>query len=134
MDFPTAKLARVMTGYSTSINPGDLVGIRYEPLGEPLALALYQEAVRAGGHVQFRTGPEGSTEAFFELANDDQLTFVHPAALWYSENIVVDLAVMAPANTRALAMVDPQRLSRAGVGRKPVMQRFMERQGSGELR
>ncbi len=133
-DFPIAKLARLMTQYSTSIVPGDLVGIRYDPMGEPLALALYQEAIRAGGNVQFRTAPEGATEAFFELANDDQLTFPHPAALAYAELTTVDLGVMAPANTRALAAMDPLRLSRAGVGRKPVQQLFMERQGTGDLR
>ncbi len=45
------KLAEILVNYSLEIKPGDQFQIRTNPLGQELALSVFEEAVRAGAHV-----------------------------------------------------------------------------------
>ncbi len=135
MDPRVEKVADVLVSYSVAIKPGDLVMIHlYEPLAEPLALAIYQRVLQAGGHAIFRMAPAGAEEVFFQVAGDEQLSTPDPTFKWLMENIDVRMALRAPVNTRALSNVDPARLARARKASEPIMQTFMERQATGELR
>ena len=128
------KLASVLVGYSTKVKPGELVCIRYESLAEELAVAVYKEAVRAGGHVFFDAMPEGATEAFYELASDKQLDFLNPHSVWLREKPDVLFNLLAPANTKSLSSVDPARIARRAAANRKLSDIFMARQASGKLR
>ena len=53
MDSRIEKMAEVLINYSTAVRPGELVLIRgTSPAAEPLAQALYQAALRAGGQAE----------------------------------------------------------------------------------
>jgi len=128
------KLAKLLVNYSTKVRSGELVGIRYEPLASELALAVYKEVIRAGGQPFFETAPEGAAEAFYELASDAQLKQINPLTLWSRQKADVLISLFAPANTRALSLVDPKRLATASAARRPLSDIFMKRSASGELR
>lgn len=135
MDSRVEKMADVLVSYSVSIKPRDLVMIHlYEPLAQPLALAIYQRALQAGGNIVFRMAPTGAEEVFYKYASDEQLDTPDPAFKWLMENIDVRIALRAPSNTRALTNIDPARLQRAQKANEPISQTFMERQATGELR
>lgn len=135
MDPRVDKVADVLVNYSVAVRPGELVQIRvFDQLATPLALAVYQYVLKAGGNAFFRMWPTGSDEVFFKYASDEQLDFLNPLSQWIIENIDVDIALLAESNTKALTSVDPGRMARAQKASAPISKRFMERQGSGELR
>jgi aminopeptidase len=135
MDPRTEKVADVLVRYSTQVRPDDLVMIHlYDPLAEPLALAVEKHVLEAGGYPVFLMEPTGAEEVFFAHAGERQLDRIDPMKQWLMENIDVRMALRGPSNTRALSNVDPAAMARYRRTNSPIMQRFMERQGRGELR
>jgi aminopeptidase len=138
MDPRVDKVAEVLVNYSTEVKPGDLVMIHtYEPLAEPLALAVYKHILLAGGNAIFRMGPGDYTaaaEILYRYGNDSQLDFMDPTFYWLMANIDVRMALRAPVNTRALTNVDAAKVSRYQKAQAPTQRTFMDRQGRGELR
>ena len=135
MDPRVEKVADILVNYSVAIKKGDLVMIHlYEPTAEPLALAVQEQVIRAGGNVIFRMAPTGAQEVLLEYASDKQLDFADPTFFWLMTNIDVRIALRAPVNTKALSSVAPARLARVRKAEGPTQQTFMDRQGSGALR
>jgi len=131
------KLSTLLVGYSTGVKPGDRVCISYEPLASDLALLVHNKVVEAGGNVFFETFPEGATEAFMDLASDEQLDRLNPQIHWARQEADVLFRLIAPSNTKALMGVDPARLKRRGLATSPITKTFMTRQalrGEGQLR
>ena len=127
------KLAKVITGYSTTIKPGQLVRLSGEPAATPLIEALYEQILAAGAHPHVRSAPESLQEIFFTHASDEQLQHVSPLLMEELRQVDVSIGIWAETNTRALSRIDPQRQSVASAARKPIMELFMDRAAKGEL-
>jgi aminopeptidase len=127
-------LARVLVQYSTGVKKGDTCVITGSSTAEPLALAVYEEVLRAGGHPVVTLSMEGQAPSFFNLASDAQLDWVSPPERWAAEEADVRIVLMADANTRALSGVDPARQTRRKAAFKPLMKQMMERSAAGESR
>ncbi len=135
MDPRVEKVADILVNYSVAVQPGDLVQIRvFDTSATPLALAVYRHVLQAGGNAFFRMSPTGAEEIYYKVASDEQLDYLNPLAMWSIENIDVDIALLADANTKALSNVDPARIARLRRTNTPISKRFMERQATGELR
>jgi aminopeptidase len=132
MDPRVEKLADLLVSYSVAIKPGDLVWLRFEPLAEPAARAVYQKILQAGGNPV--TEVLHFTEEFYRYASDEQLDFVSPVSDWLIHHADVRITLGAAENTRALTNVDPARTARARKAAAPLMKVFMERQATGDLR
>lgn len=107
-----SKLARVMTDYSTAVQPGDVVVIMGGVHTEPLVEALFEAVMRRGGNPIVQTGFPGTQELFFRLASDDQLSFVNPITRWIIEKADVFLQIESPTNTRSLTNIPPVKMSK----------------------
>jgi aminopeptidase len=127
-------LARVLVQYSTAVNPGDVCVIVGGTTAEPLALAVYEEVLRAGGLPVVNLTMDGQAPVYFKLASEAQLDWLSPAEVWAAEEADVHIVLMADANTRALSSVDPARQTRRKTAVKPLMKRTMERSAAGEFR
>ena len=127
-------LARTLVQYSSEVKEGDVCLIEGETAAESLALALYEEVLRAGAYPIVNLNMEGQAPAFFRLASDAQLDWVPPPALWAAEEADVRLRILAETNTRELSSVDPARQSRRQLATKGLMERMMERTAAGEFR
>jgi aminopeptidase len=127
-------LARVLVQYSTGVKRGDTCVIIAGTPAEPLALAVYEEVLRAGGQPIVNLTMEGQAPAFYKLASDEQLDWVSPPESWSADEADVHIVLMADANTRALSGVDPARQTRRKTAVKPLMKRTMERSAAGEFR
>ena len=127
-------LARILVGYSTEVRAGDQCVIETESAAEALAIAVYEEVLRAGGHPVVSVAMEEQKPAFFRLASDEQLDWVSQPARWAAEEADVRLRIMAEANTRSLSGTDPARQVRRQLAMKPLMDSVMERTRTGELR
>ena len=127
-------LAQILVRYSTRVQPDDVCVIQSTTQAEPLVQAVYEEVLRAGGLPIMQLATEGSTAAFYELANEKQLEWIPPTAQWTTENADVRISVMADANPRALSQIDPQRQATASKARKPLLETSMKRAAAGEYR
>ena len=127
-------LARILVHYSAAVQEGDVCVIQGETASEPLALAVYEEVVKAGAFPIVELLMKGQAPAFFRHAKDAQLDWVSPTALWVAENADARIRLMADQNTRALSGVDPDRQTRRQAAAKPLMETMMRRTAAGEFR
>jgi aminopeptidase len=127
-------LAQILVRYSTNVQKGDTCIIQSTTPAEPLALAVYEEVLRAGGLPIVQLSPDGATSSFYELASDDQLDWVSPPSLWAAEHADVRIGIMADSNARELSQADPKKQARAQKARRPLLDMTMKRAAAGEHR
>lgn len=128
------RLADVLVRYSTRVKKGDLVVIESDPVAMPLIEATYQAVLAAGGHPFWQARSDSLIEMQLEHATDEQLAHLNPISMDVVEKVDVRIAFWAETNTRALSRIDPKRQAAWSRARKPILSKFMERTGRGELR
>jgi aminopeptidase len=128
-----AKLAKVLIHYSLEIKPGQQLEIRTSPLAEELALAVYEEAIKAGAHVAVQNSLPGAEETFYKYASGPQLDYVSPHYKLSIESFDAILYIEAEHNTRSLSGVDPARIARARRARTPISKILLDRSARREL-
>ena len=128
------KLAQILINYSLEIKPGDQLEIRTTPLAQDLALLAYKEAIKAGGYVLNYLSLQGGEEVFYKYASEDQLDYVSPVRKMITESFDAMLVIGAEYNTRSLAAVDPERLSRSRKANTELTKIFLERSANLDLR
>jgi aminopeptidase len=134
MDPRVDKVAQILVNYSVPVKAGDLVMIRGGTLAEEMMLAVYRHVLLAGGNAFFQMAPTGADELFYKVATDAQLDYLSPHATWIYDHVDVFIHIYGTANTKALTNVDPARMARARRARRPLTEKFMQRQSSGDLR
>ena len=140
LDPRVQEMAQVLVRYSVSVKPGDLVSIRGTTLAEPLALALLEQTLKAGGHPRVRLLPAetsdvtGVSEVMLKNASDEQLSFISDLDRQEVEQIDVSIRILSTSNTRALTNIDPAKPALLSQARKPLQERFLERAAKGQLR
>ena len=127
------RLAEVLVGYSASVRPGDLTVIQGTLNVEPLLEKLVAAVLRAGGQPSVRCEPELDGLLLSE-GSDEQIAWLTPGEIEDIEQADVWIVVDAPANTKALTSVDPEREARVQRARMPIRERYLERALAGELR
>ncbi|NDJ51874.1 MAG: aminopeptidase [Chloroflexi bacterium] len=134
MDPRTLKHAEILVNYCTEVKQGDLVMIHpYDLVAEPLALAVYQQVLEAGGHAVFNMRPNAAQELLLKSGSNAQLDRGDPYYHWLMENIDVRIAIKASSNTRSLSNVDPARQARYQKALTPARKLFFDRQAAGEM-
>jgi aminopeptidase len=127
-------LAHILVAYSCAVKEGDVCLIQGESASEPLALAVYEEVVKAGGLPVVDLAMAGQAPVFFRHASDRQLEWVPPPAQWAAEEADVRFRLIADTNTRELSGVEPALQTRRQTAVKPLMETMMRRSAAGELR
>jgi aminopeptidase len=128
------NLARILVGYSTEVREGDVVVIDGESAAEPLLLAIYEEALKAGANPILNLAAKGQAAAYFKHAGDAQLDWVSPIAEWTVDHADVRISVGASTNTRELSAVPPERQTRRQAATGELMARAMKRSADGDFR
>ena len=113
------KLAQVLVRYSLALQPGEQFLLSSTALAHELTLAVYKESILAGAHVFVMQQVPGLREIFLKNANDVQIEYLSPIRRLIYETFDAELSIIAPANLRELAGVDPQRQTLA---MKPIME------------
>ena len=99
----------------------------------PLLLAVQRELLEREAWPLLRVELPEQAETFWAGARDAHLDGFAPAELAEAEGTDASLAIQAPANTRALAGVDPARLARASRARRPLRAAALRRRWCGTL-
>jgi aminopeptidase len=119
--------ATLLTDYCLEVRPQQQVLVQSTTLAEPLLLALQRAVLERDAWPLIRpTFPEQEAQ-FWAAAREGHLDSFPPSALTEAEGIDGFLRIDAPANTRALAAVDPARLARAARAREPVREATLAR-------
>jgi aminopeptidase len=129
-----SKLAEVLVNYSVGVKPGQLVRIASPTVAEPLAVEIFREVVKAGGHPMARMTADDFEEILFKTASDDQLDYLNPVAKYEMEIIDCSIGIWADDNTKALTNCDPKRIARNSAARRPIWDIFMKRAAEGKLK
>jgi aminopeptidase len=134
MDPRMNAMADVLVNYSVEAKPGDWIVIQSPTLGEPLAVACFQAALRAGAHPTTMFGSDDAQRIMLAQGDDDQLAFIPPSFLAMIERADCAINIMAPRNTRNLSNIDPARMAQQQKALEPIMEIFLKRSASGGLR
>ncbi len=102
------KLAQVLVNYSLEIQPSWMFVIQTNPLAEDLALAVYAEALNAGGIPTILGSFPRASETFYKYGSDAQIQCVPPIMSLYQTYDRI-LSIFSEQNTRSLSHIDPSR-------------------------
>jgi aminopeptidase len=136
MDSRIQKMAQVIVNYSTEVKPGKRVLIRSTgPAGEPLAQALYEEALRAGGlpFVYIHMSEEDSI-AIGATDNPELLSAPNPMLKMMYEEAEVVVRIEAEENVRALSQYPLNLQNARAAASAALMAIQMRREADGSLR
>jgi aminopeptidase len=126
------QLAELLVKYSTKIKPGDKAVINAPTSALPLARAIYQEVLKAGGHPLVL--PRGDFEdLLYRHATDEQLRFIHEPQRHVTEHYDARFAILAEDNTKKLSGVDPEKMVISDRARTELMKTMMKRSAAGEF-
>ena len=126
-DVRVERMAEIITGYSSTVKRGDLVGIRGSTAAAPLIRAVYAECVRRRAFPYTDVSLPGMEEIFYQYANREQLSHLSPLRRFEVENVDVVIGILSETNTRRLSGADPKKQALTSKARQPVMETFMKR-------
>lgn len=109
------KYADVLVNFALNsgkgIKSGDVVQILVPDVAKPMYGALQRSILKSGGHVIGRYLPTGFTKDFFDLADQNQLTFF-PEAYIRQRTKLIDhsIAIIAEHDLHELTGVEPKKI------------------------
>ncbi len=122
-----ARFAALLCDYCLEVQAGQQVVVRSSTLAAPLLLALQEELLAREAWPLIRAELPGADEAFWQHARDAHLDGFPAAELAEAQGTDASIGIQAPANTRALAHVDAERMARAARARAPVREAALGR-------
>lgn len=128
------KLAHLLVNYSVAVQSEDRVLIDGDAAAESLVREVYASVLRAGGHPMVMARLGGLDELLYRHASDEQLRHVPEPLKLIMSTYDVRISLIAEENTRALSSIDPAKMVMRSQARTEIMQTFMRRSASGELR
>jgi aminopeptidase len=114
--------ARVLCDWCIEPAAGDQVLVSSTTLAEPLVLALHRALLEREAWPLLRLSPPGIATDFYRTAGERQLDAYAPVELAEVRSASAVIRIDAPANTRALAGIDPVLIARAARARAPVQE------------
>jgi aminopeptidase len=115
------QLAHTLVHYSTALKAGEKVLIQGPELAQPLALAVYREALRAGALPVLWSTFDDAAQVFFEHASDAQIGWENPILIDAASAVDAYISLRAPTNLRMLSNVDPAKQVLAQKARRPFL-------------
>ncbi|OUO56144.1 aminopeptidase [Candidatus Avelusimicrobium gallicola] len=101
--------------------PYDTVLLRSDLSALPLARALYTKLLARHYQVIMRfNAPEDFSKTFYQHADDKQLAFIAPGEKEFQGGINGLISLRAPEDLTHLKQVDPARIAKSAVARKPL--------------
>lgn len=134
MDNRVEKLAKVLVNYSLKIKKGDFFVISGSTVTEPLMLAVYKEALLAGGNPFLAAYIDDAYELMIKHGSDEQISYLSPFDEMLTEKADAWLTIWGEKNTKSMTNADSKKMSMRAKSRSKIMKTYMERMASGELR
>jgi aminopeptidase len=123
--------AALLCDWCLEPSEGQQVLLASTTLAEPLISSLHRSLLGRGAWPILRLTPPALAADFYTHASERQLDSFAPIELVEAESVDASLRIDAPANTRALAGLDPSRIARASRARQPVQEARLSRRWCG---
>jgi aminopeptidase len=121
------RWAEVLVRHATKVRPGNVVRINAQSAAEPLLEAVYRKVLEAGGQPVVNCRPDFLGEAFYALANDEQLDWSNPFTLHEAQAIDASININAITNLRSLDKFATATTQRAARSQKESRELFFQR-------
>lgn len=128
------KLADVLVNYSTSVQPGEWVGILGDVAAMPMVRAVYRKVLEAGGNPSIFVTDETMKRDFIKAASDAQFEWQDPAMTLYYDQADVYIRVGTVSNTRAMTHVPAARIQKFQKGQSAWLETRMRRAAEGRMK
>ncbi|HEX6698575.1 MAG TPA: aminopeptidase, partial [Solirubrobacteraceae bacterium] len=122
-----AAFADLLAGYCLEVEPGQAVLVRSTSLAAPLLLELQRAILERDAWPLLRVEVPGQTRGYYDAARDRHLDDFPDLALNEVRRANAILGIQAPGDTRELAGVDPDRIARHALARRPIREATMKR-------
>jgi aminopeptidase len=132
-DIDPDVLAALLCEWCLRVAPSEQVLIHTSLLALPLVRSLHRALLRRGAWPLLRLAPSELTVDFFDFAQEFQLDSFAPLELAIVQGADCVLGIQAPANTHALASVDPAHIARVTHANQPVREARMQRRWCGTI-
>ena len=133
MGIDAAAFADLLTDYCLEVQPGQEIVVRSTTLAAPLLLECQRAILARDAWPLLRVELPGATADFYRHALDRHLDVYSEVSFAEVKKSHAHLGIQAPENTRALAGIDPERLARAALARKPVRELTMRKRWCASL-
>lgn len=133
-----AKYADVLINFALNsgqgVRPGEVVQCAIPDVATSLGLQLQNTILRAGAHPIIRLLPSGYERDFFQLANEQQLTFF-PEEYYRARVQLIDhqVGIIADVDPEELKEVDPAKITRSRDSRDPYRRWLMQKEVDGKF-
>ncbi|MCB9452027.1 MAG: aminopeptidase [Anaerolineaceae bacterium] len=134
MDVRIQRLANVLVNYSTTVQPGEWVGILGDVAALPALRAVFDEVLRAGGNPAVMLSDDYMMRSFLRDASDDQIAWLDPSQTVYYEQADVYIRVTAQTNTRALTSIPGARMQQVQAARRSWLDTRLTRAADGNFK
>jgi aminopeptidase len=125
--------AALVCDWCLEVQPGQQVLVASTTLAHHPVMALHRALLQRGAWPLLRLAPPENAEEFYRWAGETHLDGFAPLELLEMQTADAHLRIDAPANTRALAGVDPALQARAARARAPVQEARLARRWCGTL-
>jgi aminopeptidase len=125
--------AGLLCDYCLEVSAGQQVLVSSSTLASPLLLSLQRALLEREAWPLLRVGLPEQEAGFWAAARDAHLDGVPSAELEEVSAVDAVLRIDAPANTRALAAVDPARMARAARARAGLREIMLSKRWCGTL-
>jgi aminopeptidase len=127
------RLAELVVDYSLELGEGQVVRIDGLDVGQPLALAVYRAALRAGAHPYTNVGLSGLVELLLQHGSKEQREFISPIQRQEVDTVDAIVTIWSEANTRSLSGIDPAKHAGYMTAHRQLLNRRWERISRGEM-
>jgi aminopeptidase len=124
-DARVKKLAETLVRHSIQAEKDEVVLIRSDEAGKPLALEVFRQVLAAGAHPHLSVQFEEADEIFMRHAARHQIQNTPRLRLLEARNIDALVAIHAPLNLKGLSRTSPERQVERARVLKPIQERIM---------
>ena len=128
------KLAKLLVNYSTKIKPGDFVFVSCDEIATPWMIAVVEEVVKAGAHIETVLSSDQISEIKLKYSSDKQLLEENVLFKTMLDKADVWLSAWGTRNTKTNSKIDADRLKLSSKGAASWRKVYSEKMGNGSLR
>lgn len=133
-DIRLSRLADVLVNYSTTVQPGEWVGILGDVSALPALREVYAAVIRAGGNPTLIMHDEHMQRSFLRDGNDAQISWIDPSQDIYYEKADVYIRVGSSQNTRAMTNISPAKVQLWSKARRKFLDMRLDRAAEGKMK
>jgi aminopeptidase len=127
-------LVKFALNSGAGIKHGEVIQCIVPDVAKPMLVALQRSILEAGGHPIMRMLPTGVDRTFYELANEDQLTFF-PKNYIRSRIQLIDhsIGILADHDLKELVGIDPAKIIKAQEAQKQAREWMTDKEYEGKF-